>query len=62
MTTDEILQISNDISEDMISSKITKAQLIEVIQFFRNQSDVNWEKYVSLRTELVLFATKQVTG
>jgi len=28
MTEDDILQISNDISEDMLSPKVTKAELV----------------------------------
>lgn len=39
MTEDQILQVSNDISEGMLSSKVTKAQLVEVVKYFREQLD-----------------------
>lgn len=54
MNTDEILQISNDISEGMLSPRVTKAQLIEVIHYFRNQCDTLNNRYQSLRGDLAL--------
>lgn len=39
MTRDQIIQISNDISEGMLSPRVTKAQLLEVILYFRGEFD-----------------------
>lgn len=54
MTEDQILQISNDISEDMLNPRVTKEQLVEVICFFRSQFDKKQEQYWSLITHLSL--------
>lgn len=58
MTEDEILQVSNDISENMLSPKVTKSQLVEVIRFFINESEQNWEKFIRLRCDFAMTATK----
>lgn len=62
MTTDEILQISNDISEDMLSPKVTKAKLVEVIKFFRNIADEKHDKYMRLVLDLGSLFTGSMFG
>jgi len=34
LSKEHILQITNDIAEDMLSSKITKKELVEVVRFW----------------------------
>jgi len=46
---ERILQISNDISEDMCTAK--KAELIEVVKYFRDKYDNLWEAAESKRLE-----------
>jgi hypothetical protein len=43
---DRILQISNDISENMVSRATTKAELIEVVLYFRDAYDELWKEKV----------------
>lgn len=62
MSEDEILQISNDISEDMLSPKVTKKQLVEVIEFFRREAANNHTKLAMLKTEFALFWLKNCTN
>jgi len=50
---DRILQISNDISEDMLSPKTTKAELVEVILYFRDEFDQVAHELTALRLEIV---------
>jgi len=54
MSEEDILQIANDISEDMLSKRVSKKQLVQVIRYFQNQSDKNWDKFVRLRGEMAL--------
>lgn len=61
MTTDQILQISNNISEQMLSPKVTKAQLVEVIEFFRKEADENAEAYARAKTEVALFMAQWIS-
>ncbi len=57
MSEDEILQISNDISEDELSPKVTKAQLVEVIEFWQNLSHERAQEHSRFKGDLaVMFA------
>ena len=59
LTTEEILAISNDISEDMCRAPAW--QLIQVVEYFRNEFDRLWQHVLSdrltLGTELLKMGT-----
>lgn len=61
MTTEEkVLAISNDISEDCLSPKVTKKDLVESILYWRNLFDVEVIAHRETRDRVLGLATKAI--
>lgn len=60
ITEERILQIVNNVAEEYVDlgqvNFATKEEFCETILYLRKESQSNWDKYLALRTELLLLA------